>query len=90
MPYAKNKSVISVMLGVGTALFIILISLPPEQKPSDIQKNSGLSSVSGDIIEEEELTNSTDDNLPIGEYLNVKGSYSLSPDFENFENIPSL
>jgi hypothetical protein len=87
----QKESIISAILGVTTTFFIVMICLPPVQKLSDIQKNSGLSSVPGHIIEEEEQpSNSTDDNLPIGKYLNVKGSYSLSPDFENFENIPSL
>jgi hypothetical protein len=79
----QKQNIISVILGVGTTFFIVMISFPPLQKPSSIQQTSDLSSISGDIIEDEETSNSTDDNLTIGEYLNVKGSYSLSHDFED-------
>ena len=71
----QKQSIVSIILGVGTTLFVGMIILPP---PS-LQKPSGLSSIPVDIIEDEE----TDDNLTIGEYLNVKGSYSLSHDFED-------
>jgi hypothetical protein len=79
----QKQSIISIILGVGTTLFVIMINLPPLQKPSAIQQTSGLSYIPGDIIEDNDTSNSTDDYITTGDYLNVKGSYSLSHDFED-------
>ena len=51
----QKQSIVSIILGVGTTLFVGMIILPP---PS-LQKPSGLSSIPVDVIEDEE----TDDNL---------------------------
>jgi hypothetical protein len=66
----QKQNIISIILGVSTTLFIVMISLPPQSKSFSMQQ---LSSVQGDVIEEEQPSNnSLNDHLTNGTITDIQ------------------
>jgi hypothetical protein len=78
----KKENIFSIILGIATTLFILMIFLqplpPPTQKTSSIRQQQ-TSPASGE--EQQEQIPDTSTPAPASQYLKVKGSYSLS--YEN-------